>query len=222
MPNTDLIVANTPKSNNIQKVLHKTASKELAIREKSGYNSDYINHFTIAETKLIGSYLKERDRLLIYLLVDGCLRVSEAIKVKPCDIKRADPPFTGWQVKVYGKGKKYRYVAVSASLITILYAYIGKSQIKSEELVFPISRVQVWRIMKAGMDKAGISKPPRVGRVHALRHLGAIEKLEKTGNLGAVQRQLGHSTPTMTMHYATTIQTKNDIETLGKVDNQWE
>jgi len=222
MASMELIPSIPQKGNNYEKgLLKRAANKSLAIRERTAYTSEFINHFSVAEVKLIGTFLKERDRLLIYLIVDGCLRVSEALGVRPCDIKKAEYPFTGWKVKVFGKGSKYRYVAISPSLITNLYAYIGKEQIKPDELLFPISRIQVWRIMKAGMEEAGVEKPKGVGRVHGLRHLGAIDKIEKTGNLGAVQRQLGHSTTTMTMHYATTVQTKNDIELLGKVDNQW-
>ena len=56
----------------------------------------------------------ERDALLIALLFDGCLRVSEALGLRPVDLVRGEG---GWSARIVGKGRKAGQVALSPSLV---------------------------------------------------------------------------------------------------------
>ena len=51
---------------------------------------------------------------MIALLFDGCLRVSEAIRLRPRDLAKTSAD--GWVATVTGKGNKTAQVALSASL----------------------------------------------------------------------------------------------------------
>ena len=90
--------------------------KMLKTIENQGNNSDYVPHFTAADVKLMcicaakpvkdtpkAKQDGERTAALIRLIFDGCLRVSEALAVRMCDISETP---SGWVVAILGKGHK--------------------------------------------------------------------------------------------------------------------
>ena len=82
------------------------SSQQLAIRRAEAGAADYIVHLNLDQVRRLAevagqSRHGERDKLLIELLFDGCLRCSEAIGIRPCDIVQDN---MGWTVKVKGKG----------------------------------------------------------------------------------------------------------------------
>jgi len=58
---------------------------------------------------------RERNRLLIRTIFDGCLRVSEAVRIRPGDLFQANGY---WRVRVRGKGDSFFAIAISPSLAT--------------------------------------------------------------------------------------------------------
>src|SRR6185295_13902528 len=49
----------------------------------------------------------ERDELLIITLFDGALRISEALRIRPCDLIEEE----GWpRVRILGKGRRHAVV----------------------------------------------------------------------------------------------------------------
>ena len=131
----------------------------------------------------------ERDSLLILLLYQTGLRISEALSLTPSHIES----FEGRPVlRVVGKGGKERVVALPERLADKLRAYAYEKGLKADERFFPINRQRAWQIIKEVAKKAGITK-----RVypHLLRHSDAIERLRQTGNPKALQHHLGHSSP---------------------------
>jgi len=161
---------------------------------------------------------RERNKLLIRTLFDGCLRVSEAIQIKPGDLFQADGY---WRVKVRGKGNKYSTVAISPSLATQLLAYAYDKGIDRDTRIFPVNPSRVFQIVQAAMDEAGVAKPGKVGSVHILRHSGALERLRETGNPRAVQDQLRHKSQLMTLRYLKTLSREESLAIQGRVDFRW-
>lgn len=109
------------------------------------------------------------------------LKISEALSLTPSHIES----FEGRPVlRVVGKGKKERVVALPERLADKLRAYAYQKEIKPDEKFFPINRQRAWQILKEVSYKAGITK-----RVypHLLRHSDAIERLRQTGNPKALQ-----------------------------------
>lgn len=174
-----------------------------------------MTHLDISQVKrladaVLESRHGERNRLLIQLLFDGCLRCSEAIGIRPSDIVRAGYNDTGRALKkVKGKGGKFALMAISPNLMVQLQAYAYCHKLNEYDRFFPITRSQAFRIVTAAFDRAGILRPHRdiekVGAVHILRHSGAIGRLKQTGNPKAVQDQLRHKSALMTVRYLKTL-----------------
>ena len=151
----------------------------------------------------------ERNALLIAVLFDGCLRVSEALGLRPVDLVQSD---VGWAARVVGKGRKAGMVALSAPLVGQLHAYAYRLGLPRDSRFFPVSRGRVHQIIQEAAESAGIAIPEHVGAVHVLRHSGAIARLEATGNPKALQDQLRHSGARMTLRYMKTMSAKRSLE----------
>ena len=142
----------------------------------------------------------ERDKLLILLLFETGLRVSEALSLTP----RLIGQYAGKPV-IYlkkGKGRKPRMVACPEDLAHRIRSFAYSKQIGPDDEIFAINRKRAWQIVKLAGEKAGLQK--RVWP-HLLRHSDAIERLRQTGNPKALQLHLGHSSVLMTMRYLTTL-----------------
>ena len=203
------------------------SNKALAIRRSEALSGDYVVHLDVAQVKLLAkaaglSRYGERDKLLIQLLFDGCLRCSEAIGVRPCDIVHND---TGWALRVKGKGGKTALVAISSNLVAQLQSYAYRHKLNEFDHFFPITRSQAFRIVTRAFEKADIPRPrrdrDRVGAVHILRHSGAIERLRQTGNPKAVQDHLRHKSALMTLRYLKTLSLDESLKIQQGVEYQW-
>ena len=145
----------------------------------------------------------ERDALLIQVLYQTGLRISEALSLSPSKIR----DFEGRPaLEVIGKGRKLRMVACPERLSEKLQAYAYQEKLGSDDKFFPINRQRAWQILKGLSEKLGL--PKRV-YPHLLRHSDAIERLRQTGNPKALQHHLGHASTTMVMRYLSTL-TKED------------
>lgn len=202
--------------------LNKSAQRQVMIRAEAE-SGGYIPHISlddvirIAEAASVGRH-GERDKLLVQTLFDGCLRVSEALRLTPGHIKQdAD----GWLASVFGKGGRTGIVAISPSLAAQLQAYAYRQQLRPDDRFFPFSRTRAFQIVQEAMQKAGVRKPDHVGTVHVLRHSGALERLRRTGNPKAVQEQLRHQTMRQTLRYFKTLQSDEAMKIQEKVDLGW-
>ena len=184
-------------------------------REVGHVSQEAVFQISQAAWDLGRGYKKDRDRLLILTLFDGCLRISEALQLTPSDLIRTK---RGYRLQVRGKGGKMREVAISPSLAAALYAYIMERGLAKDQRIFPISRKQAHAMIKRAFQRAGIKKPDGVGYCHVLRHSGAIARLRRTGNLRSVQHQLGHSTSYMTLRYFKTLQREESIAEQEGID----
>ena len=203
-------------------ILNKS-DKGLIIRKSQDMGAGYVPHLGVDQVLRMAEAVRDnregdRDRLLIITLFDACLRISEALSLRPRDIE--DTP-AGWQIRFHGVKKGgWTVAAISASLAAQLQAYAYRQQIPPDGLFYPINRSRAFQIIQAAMDKAGIVKPDGVGAVHILRHSGAIERLRRT-NPKAVQDQLRHRSMTMTLRYLKTLAQEESLKIQQGVDYQW-
>jgi len=203
------------------------SSQQLAIRRSEAVAADYVVHLNLDQVRQLAEAAGEsrhgdRDKLLIELLFDGCLRCFEAIATRPYDMTQDS---MGWTVRVKGKGGKMALVAISPTLAAQLQAYAYRNKLGETERLFPITRSQAFRIVTIAFDRAGLTRPrretDRVGAVHILRHSGAVERLRRTGNPKAVQDQLRHKSALMTMRYLKTISADESLRIQQGVDFKW-
>ncbi|MCX6759960.1 MAG: tyrosine-type recombinase/integrase [Candidatus Nealsonbacteria bacterium] len=149
--------------------------------------------------QLVDACKKERDRLLITLLFQTGVRISEALALTPAAIRN----FEGKPaMEIVGKGKKLRMVALPVRLKEKLESYAYRAKIEPRMRFFDINRSRAWQILNEAREAAGMEK-----RVfpHLLRHSDAIIRLRKTGNPKALQYHLGHNSPAMTLRYLSTL-----------------
>lgn len=149
--------------------------------------------------QLVEGCKKERDKLLITLLFQTGVRISEALALTPAAIRN----FEGKPaMEIIGKGKKLRMVALPVNLKEKLESYAYRVKIEPRMRFFDINRSRAWQILNEAREAAGMEK-----RVfpHLLRHSDAIIRLRKTGNPKALQYHLGHNSPAMTLRYLSTL-----------------
>jgi site-specific recombinase XerD len=101
-----------------------------------------------------------------------------------------------------GKGKKDRYVMLSAKMAIILKTYMATSPSKyvftNQDTQEPISDRVIQKIFKYALEFAKINK--KVG-VHVLRHSFATHLLERGENILVIKELLGHSDVNTTLRY---------------------
>jgi integrase/recombinase XerD len=147
----------------------------------------------------------ERNALLIDLLFQTELRVSEALSLTPRMIQSHE----GYPIlNILGKGRKRRMVSCPESLAHRLKSYCFEKELRKDEGIFKIKRCQAWKIIQGAAKKAGIEKKVYC---HLFRHSGAIERLRQTGNPRALQLHLGHSSSAMTLRYLNTLQEEDAL-----------
>lgn len=145
-----------------------------------------------------------RDRALLELFYSSGLRVSELAGLT---LQQVDPK-QGF-LRVFGKGSKERVVPVGGKACEALEIYLTSGR---PHLVRPhtgsamflnhrgrsISRVALWKIVKAHAKRAGITKNVKP---HALRHSFATHLLTGGADLRAIQEMLGHASISTTQIY---------------------
>jgi integrase/recombinase XerD len=150
-----------------------------------------------------------RDSLLINLLFQTGLRISEALSLTPGHIQK----FEGKAVlSIVGKGRKLRLVAIPERLADKLKSHAFDWKLEPKDRFFPINRSRAWQII----NKAASCLNKRV-YPHLLRHSDAIERLRQTGNPKALQLHLGHSSMLMTMRYLSTLTAEDALRVQGEV-----
>ena len=145
-----------------------------------------------------------RDRALLELFYSSGLRVSElaALALQQVDTREGF-------LRVFGKGSKERVVPVGGKACAAIETYLLSGR---PHLVRPhtgsalflnhrgraLSRVALWKIVKAHAKRAGITKNVKP---HALRHSFATHLLTGGADLRAIQEMLGHASISTTQIY---------------------
>ena len=164
---------------------------------------------TIAKSK--GIQAPVRDALIIEFALGSGLRVSELanLKVENLYLKKGQGSI---HVK-NGKGGKNRVVDIGSNLKKQILEFLDYRTMNSQYL-FPsergekMTRSGIQQVFKKWAKKSGISSHYSI---HSLRHTYATNLYKASGyNLRLVQKQLGHSSPSITQVYADVM--NSDVE----------
>jgi len=139
-----------------------------------------------------------KHRAILAVIYSAGLRISELISLRPSDIDSDRK-----QIRVIGKGNKYRYTLLSENTLDMLRIYwraytpaqyLFEGQKKGQ----PVSKSTIRIVFKNAAKKTGLNKP---ASVHSLRHSFATHLLESGINLKIIQTLLGHSSLRTTSIY---------------------
>jgi site-specific recombinase XerD len=130
-----------------------------------------------------------RDELLVRLLLGTGLRLGEALALEVGDIDLGRGVINVRQAK----GDRRRVAFVPVELVPRLAEWIRDL----EGRLFPISARHAQRVIERMAREAGVA-----ASAHALRHTVATRIYARTGDLGVVQRVLGHASVATTVRYA--------------------
>ncbi|MCK4392233.1 site-specific integrase [Candidatus Bipolaricaulota bacterium] len=140
-----------------------------------------------------------KHRAILMATYAGGLRVSEVVNLRVIDIDSQRMTLRIEQ----GKGRKDRYVMLSAKLLGVLRQYW--KTVRPNCWLFPgqipgrhLTRSAVERIFYKARDGAGITKKVSV---HSLRHSFATHLLESGVNIRKIQVLLGHNSLQSTQVY---------------------
>lgn len=157
--------------------------------------------------KLVDAATLERDRLVVLLLSQTGVRVSELVGLKVGDI--GQDTLTIRHLK--SRGEKYRQVPVSPYLAKALHSFCNG--VAGDNRVFPITRIRVQGILRTLAERAGLQGKvlthPNTGKKHyisphRLRDALAVNWLRVRGDLEgqkALQDMLGHASFSTTARY---------------------
>ncbi len=145
-----------------------------------------------------------RDRAILELLYATGVRVSELVGLELANVDLDE----GFCV-VFGKGAKERLVPVGSAAREAVTRYLdrvrpaldrgeGQGRIFLNHRGRPLTRMAVWNIVSAAVERAGIR---RKVSPHTFRHTFATHLLEGGADLAAVQELLGHVDITTTQIY---------------------
>jgi integrase/recombinase XerC len=157
--------------------------------------------------------LEKRDVAMLELTYSSGLRLAELV-----GLNRQDMDLTQGQVKVLGKGKKYRNVPVGRMACQAIRLWLNereKMAAINETALFigrhgrRLTPRAVQQRMKAWAKRQGLEQPLHP---HMLRHSFASHLLESSGDLRAVQELLGHADISTTQTY-----TQLDFQHLARV-----
>lgn len=150
----------------------------------------------------------KRDTAICMIFLDTGIRVSELVGMNINDIN-----FTKHGIRVFRKGGNFDTVYMSDKAEEVLSDYLenGRPSYKpsdKEEAVFlnrSGSRISVRSVEKLVKKYMLSSVPDKADRItpHKLRTTFAENMLLKTGDVEKVQKLMGHSSISSTMHYVT-------------------
>jgi integrase/recombinase XerD len=167
---------------------------------KSLKNHDNITEKILMteEIKALISHAKNsRDGLLIKLLANTGLRISEAINLKWNDIKLN-------KLCVFGKGGKTRYISIKEDLLNELLTLKNNycQYVFYSNRLTPLKRENVHIMLKEVAKKANLSNKVSC---HWLRHSTASHALNNGASLNQVKELLGHGSINTTARYLHTL-----------------
>lgn len=163
--------------------------------------TEYMNLINTVQ-KENNEYLKIRNLLLLEILFDTGLRVSEAVNIKISDID-----LKNHSLKVLGKGNKERIVYFGDYAVTYLEEYLAlRKNIKSKDNEYLFWNKDYQRLTRRGAEYLinTIAKKALLKQritPHTLRHSFATEMLNNGCDIRSVQELLGHKSLSTTGIY---------------------
>lgn len=145
--------------------------------------------------------LSQRDRLMFYFLAYTGTRVSEV-----CHVKLSDLDLLTGQVKILGKGTKFREVPLRPDLVEMIKQYIKEERARGKfaDSAFLFTSQRSGRLNRDTINKA-------LGKIedatgfhifpHKLRHYFCTKLISAGVPLTTVSRLAGHSDPATTAEF---------------------
>ncbi|HBV88084.1 MAG TPA: recombinase XerC [Desulfosporosinus sp.] len=154
----------------------------------------------------------KRDILIIELLLNTGLRVSELCNIRIGDIEASERK---GRIKVMGKGMKERVLQLNKEVREAIEEYLQVRPKMDCDCLFVgqrggLTRNGVFKSIKKYADRIGIEVSP-----HTLRHTLARKLLESGSDITTVQGILGHERLETTAIYTKTTQDKMDRDLEG-------
>lgn len=146
-------------------------------------------------------YLKARNKAMLYVLLDGALRISELLTATRYQLSQEGI------LSVVGKGQKEREVALAPVTLEAIDEYISLRRDVSPYLIVseaggPLTYEAIKSLFHRWRDVAPeVFQGVRLS-AHTLRHTSATMRRIAGMSEGDLQTFLGHSTPAMTRHYS--------------------
>lgn len=174
--------------------------------------SRLINHYDYSD------YLNARNKTIVNMMFDTGIRTTELINITNNDIQ-VD------RIKIFGKGAKERFVALSVELKKVLRRYekIKDNYFYQKDIPdnYFLSRTgkiltveAIERIFKRAGEECKVRDNIRCSG-HTARHYFAVKMME-TNDIYTVSKMLGHSSTKITENYLSTLTDEKLIEQ-GKI-----
>ena len=138
--------------------------------------------------QIIDAAESDRDQLLLRMLWETGVRISEAVRIRLEDVGRDG-------IRVRGKGDVERVVFVQDGLVTAVLFYAQERALERNNYLFPsrrgghVTKQRADQIIRKATHRANLQ---RNVHAHLLRHGYAINTLNCGRRLDALQEQLGH------------------------------
>ena len=173
---------------------------------------DACEDSTSGVTSLVRKALTARNRAILAVLIDAGLRRSELLGLRLCDVDRDLRLLI-----VHRKGNKWQQVPISRDGFKYLHEYltkyrkllaavVGKNVARKDDAVFlarsgePITVHTIDKLFDRLQERTGI-EGKRVSPHNCRRYMATTQLAMGRSPLD-VQRQMGHTSLTMTNHYA--------------------
>lgn len=166
------------------------------------------------------SYLNARNKVILCMFIDTGIRMSELINIQ-----------TDWvndtNIRVFGKGAKWRYVPTSLLLkkYMIRYERLKEGYFKKKTLEHnnyflsrngnPLTTVQIQNIVREAGAKAKVREEIRCSP-HTLRHYSIQSNLKNGLDLYSCSKIAGHESIQITKRYLEGLETENILELASK------
>lgn len=151
---------------------------------------------------LIAACETDRDKAILYMLIESGLRVAEL-----CSLNYEHVNLLDREARIRGKGGKWRYIFWGPYTQSVLARYV-RSVAQTERKGALFCSYRGTRLTTDGVrqlfvrlaERAGVDLPDGAP-VHALRHTFAHRALDAGVDALRLAQLMGHSTPKMTMRY---------------------
>lgn len=170
--------------------------------KKIKYERGKIKPLTDMELEMLRGVCKTiRDKALVEFLYSTACRVTELER-----LNREDVDFSKNEVRLFGKGSKYRISYLNAKAVFTLKKYL-ETRKDNEVALFVGEREPHKRLMKSAIEKRirELGKMSGIGRriyPHLIRHTTATDALDRGMPVEEIQQILGHENIATTMIYA--------------------
>ena len=157
----------------------------------------------------LGSALGNRDRLMLMLLYNMGVRVSELVGIKICDVT-SDSGGNPAYIHIHGKGRKERDVPLWKSTAAYLRKYLDRHAPSSNDKLFTnrtdghLTRSGVRYRLNCLVEKALVVAPTMKKKKitpHTFRHTVALNLLQSGVDISTIAIWLGHESILTTHKY---------------------